>query len=243
MTDASSTPESPGAPLAWLVKVLRAAWNDLLSVYYANTTIWRLLKSAALIFLGFFCWTGANLLLSYRPDWGFLYYIMAYGFALLLWGPLTHLAVVPTIIRFRRSGRGGIRRKIARHGSKANLTVFLLLVLVLGTFPLGVMTFEFQAPAGGGSDANVNPQLQCTKSGGVIHCHLSDSRGIDSVVVSSGGETLKEISDPPYDFDIREENLATVNGDRQFTVELRDENGNTIRRYIRRADLIPGDSQ
>lgn len=242
MADQSTTAH-PGSPLAWTRRVLRGAWNDLLSVYYANTTIWRLLKSATLVFFGFFCWTGANLLLSYRPDWGVLYYVMAYGFALLVWGPLTHLVVVPTIIRLRRSGRGGVARQVARHGSKANLAVFLLLVLALGTAPLGVMTFEFQVPADGSDGADVNPALQCTRSGDVVHCHLSDSRGIDSVVVSSGGETLETIEEPPYDFDVRESDLATVDGDRQFTVELRDENGDTVRRYIRRVDLIPGDAQ
>lgn len=242
MTDSSTTPTHPGSPLTWTRKVLRSAWNDLLSVYYANTIIWRLLKSAALVFLGFFCWTGANLVLSYRGDWGFLYYVMAYGFALLFWGPFTHLVVVPMIIRIRRSSRSGSARWFARHGSKANLTVFLLLVLVLGSFPLGVMTFEFQVPAGGGANADIDPQLQCTKSDEVIHCHISDSRGIDSVVVSSGGQTLEEIEEPPFDFDVRTDDLMTVNGDKQFTVELRDEDGDTIRRYIRRADLIPGDS-
>jgi hypothetical protein len=242
MTDSSGTPTHPGSPVAWTRKVLRSAWNDLLSVYYANTTIWRVLKTAALVFLGFFCWTGANLLLSYRADWEFLYYIMAYGFALLFWGPLTHLVVVPTVIRFRRSGTGGVRGALAQHGSKANITVFLLLVLILGSFPLGVMTFEFQVPAGGGDSVDINPQLQCTKSGEVIHCHLSDSRGIDSVVVSTGGQTLERIDDPPFDFDVNVNDVETINGDRQFTVELRDENGDTIRRYIRRVDLIPGDS-
>jgi hypothetical protein len=242
MADSSSTPTHPGSPLAWLKNVFRSAWNDLLSVYYANTTIWRVLKTAALVFLGFFCWTGANLLLSYRPDWGFLYYVMAYGFALLFWGPFTHLVVVPTIVRIRRSGRSGLPRRVARHGSKANLTVFLLLVLVLGTFPLGVMTFEFQVPAGGGDGGSINPQLQCTRSDEVVHCHLSDSRGIDRVVVSSAGRTLVEVDDPPFDFDVNVTDLETVNGDRQFTVELRDENGDTVRRYIRRVDLIPGDS-
>jgi hypothetical protein len=240
MSDQSSTPAYPGSPLQWTRKVLRSGWTGLLSVYYANTPIWRLLKSATLIFLGFFCWSGANLLLSYRADWGFLYYVMAYGVALLLWGPLTHLVIVPTVIRIRRSGRGGPARWFARHGSKANLTVFLLIVLVLGTFPLGVMTFEFQVPTGGGDSADVNPDLQCTRSGDVIHCHLSDSRGIDSVVVSSGGETLQTIEEPPFDFDVNVNDLETVNDDRQFTVELLDENGDTIRRYIRRADLIPG---
>lgn len=242
MSDSSSLPSDPGSPIEWTVKVLQRAWNDLLSVYYANTMIWRLLKSAALIFLGFFCWTGANLLLSYRADWGSLYYVMAYGFVLLFWGPFTHLIVVPTIIRIRRSGAGGRVRTLARHGSKINLATFLIVVLILGSFPLGVMTFEFQIPTGGPDGADVNPELQCTKSSGVIHCHLSDSRGIDKVVVSSGGETIEEIEDPPYDFDIREDDLATVNDDRQFTVELLDEDGNVIRRYIRRADLIPGAS-
>ena len=240
MSDPDGTPASPGSPIQWTLKVLKSAWNDLLSVYYANTVVWRLLKSATLLFFGLFLWSGSNLLLSYRPDWGVLYYVMAYGFALLLWGPLTHLVVVPLVIRLRRSGRGGVARWFARNGSKTNLTVFLLLVLVLGAFPLGVMTFEFQVPAGGGDGTDVNPQLQCTRSGGAIHCHLSDARGVDHVVVTSGGETLQTIEEPPFDFDVETDELATINGDEQFAVELKDEEGNTIRRYIRRADLIPG---
>jgi hypothetical protein len=234
-----STHQHPGSPLQWTRRVVREGWNDFLSVYYANTPIWRLLKSAALLFLGFFCWTGANLLLSYRADWGVLYYIMAYGFALLLWGPLTHLVIVPAVIRLRRTSHGGIRSWFGRNGSKANLTVFILIVLLLGTFPPGVMTFEFQLPAGEDT-ADVNPQLQCTRSGEMIHCHLSDSRGIDRVVVTSGQRELATIEDPPYDFDLAASDLETVNGDTQFTVELQDEEGDTIRRYIRRADLIPG---
>lgn len=240
MTDQRNEPRHPGSPVEWTRKVLRSAWNDLLSVYYANTPIWRGLKSAALIFLGFFCWSGANLVLSYRADWGILYYLMAYGFGLLFWGPFTHLVVVPSIIRIRRSGRQGPLRWVARHGSKANLTMFLVLVLILGTFPLGVMTFEFQVPAGDGGSADVNPQLLCTRSGDVIHCHLTESRGIDHIVVSSGGKTLQTIDEPPFDFDVDVNDLATVNGDQQFTVELRDDDGHTIRRYIRRADLITG---
>lgn len=236
----SNTPTEPGSPIQWTRRALRGAWNDLLSVYYANTTVWRLLKTGALIALGLFVWSGANLLLSYRPDWGFLYYVMAYGFLLLFWGPFTHLVVVPLIIRTRRSGRGGWVRTLTRHGSKLNLTVFLLLVLVLATAPPGVMTFEFQLPAGDGTGTSVNPQLQCTKSEGVIHCHLSDSRGIDAVVVSSGGETIERIESAPYHFEVAVTDLSRVGGDRQFTVELEDEDGQIIRRYIRRAELVPG---
>lgn len=236
----SPNPSEPGSPVVWTRTVIRRAWNDLVSVYYANTLIWRLLKSAALIFFGLFLWSGANLLLSYQAGWNVFHYVMAYGFALLFWGPFTHFVVVPLVIRMRRSGKGGIRRQFARHGSKINLTVFLLVVLVLGTAIPGVMTFEFQVPAGDGSGGNVNPQLQCTKSGDIVHCHLSDSRGIDHVVVSSGGEHLETIEEPPFDFNVNVKDTEAVNGDKQFTVELRDENGDTIRRYIRRVDLIPG---
>jgi hypothetical protein len=236
----ASTPKHPGSPIEWTRRVVRDGWNDFVSVYYANTPIWRLLKSATLLFFGFFCWSGANLLLSYRGDWGFLYYVMAYGFALILWGPLTHLVIVPAVIRLRRISRGGVRSWFGRNGSKVNLTIFLLIVLLLGAFPPGVMTFEFQMPAGGDGSADVNPQLQCTRSGELIHCHLSDSRGIDRVVVTSGREEITTVEEPPYDFDVRTGDLQTVNGDRQFTVELQDENGDTIRRYIRRAELIPG---
>lgn len=238
MTDPDTT-DHPGPPLRWLRRALRSAWNDLVSVYYANTVVWRLLKSGALVAMGLFLWSGANLLLSYQAGWGLLYYVMAYGFVLLFWGPFTHLVVVPSVIRSRRSGEGGVRRWFARHGSKLNLSVFFIIVLLLGTAPLGVMTFEFQAPAGDGS-GDVNAQLLCTRSGDVIHCHLSDSRGIDRVLVTTGGEERRVIREKPFEFDVDVNDLETVNGDRQFTVELRDEDGELVRRFVRRADLIPG---
>lgn len=233
--------EDPGSPVEWTRNVLTQAWRDTKSVYYANTTIWRLLKSAALVFLGLFTWTGANLLLSYRPDWGFLYYVLSYGFLVIFWGPFTHLVIVPLIIRFRRSGEGGFKRVFWKYATKTNLTIFIVLVLLLGTYPIGPMLFQFQLPTGGDGPLNVDPQLQCTKSPEVIHCHLSDSRGIDTVVVSSGGETLERIEDPPYDFDIQISEIESSRDQQEFTVELRDENGNTIRRYIRRVSLIPGE--
>jgi len=226
------------SPLEWTKGVLTGAWRDLKSVYYANSTIWKLLKSGTLLFFGFFMWTGSNLLLSYQPGWGFLYYVMAYGFALLLWGPLTHFVVVPLVIRMRRSGTGGISRFVSRHGSKANLTIFFVIVLVLGTFPLGAMTFEFQLPSGGASD--VNPSLECTRSAETVHCHLTDSRGIDRVVVTSGGETIATVDDPPFEFTLDVANIRAQQGDKQFVVELQDENGDTLRRYSRRVELIPG---
>jgi hypothetical protein len=238
MSDDRQESAEPGSPLDWGRKALVRAWRDLKSVYYANSTIWKLLKSGTLMFFGLFLWAGSNLLLSYQPGWRVLYYVMAYGFVLLLWGPLTHLVVVPLVIRMRRSGEGGLSRFISRYGTKSNLTIFIILVLILGTFPLGAMTFEFQLPSDSGSD--VNPRLDCTRSEETVHCHLSDSRGIDRVVVTSGGETVKTMEEPPFEFTLDVNEMSAERGDKQFVVELQDENGDTLRRYNRRVELIPG---
>jgi hypothetical protein len=239
MSDTQPDDGHPGSPLQWTRRTLRGVWRDFKSVYYANTPIWRGLKSAALVFLGLFCWAGANLLLSYLPDQGWLYVVLSYGFLLLFWGPLTHLLVVPLIIRWRRTAQHPATRWFSRHGTTVNLTVFFVLVLVLAAFPLGIMTFQFQLPSGGG-DGAVDPRLQCTRSGDSVHCHISDSRGIDHVHVLSGGELIAEDTDPPFDFDVAVEDLQAVRGDKQFTVELRDENDQLLRRYQRPIDLIPG---
>lgn len=73
----------------------------------------------------------------------------------------------------------------------------------------------------------------------VIHCHLSGSEGIDSVVVvESGGEEILVDSDPPFEFNVPEGELNEVVGRKQFQVVLRDGDGETIRRYTRSASLI-----
>lgn len=239
MSDSQTDDSDPGSPLQWTRRKLRSVWRDLKSVYYANTPIWRGLKSAALVFLGLFCWAGANLLLSYLPGQGWLYVVLSYGFLLLFWGPLTHLVIVPLVIRLRRTANHPATRWFSRHGSKVNLTVFFVLVLVLAAFPLGIMTFQFQLPSGGG-DGAIDPRLQCTRSGENVHCHISDSRGIDHVNVLSGGELIVEDREPPFDFDVSVGELSEVRGDDEFTVELRDEDDTLLRRYKRTLDLIPG---
>jgi hypothetical protein len=88
----------------------------------------------------------------------------------------------------------------------------------------------------------VDPDLLYTKSGDpgeqTAHCHLTESEGIDAVTVESGGETVATDDSPPFEFTVREDELATVTGQKQFQVVLRDENGEMIRRYTRTLGLV-----
>ncbi|MFT4884065.1 MAG: hypothetical protein ACI8U4_001578 [Natronomonas sp.] len=211
----------------------RQAWRDLLSVYYANTPVWRWLKSGGLLLFGLAVWSGANVLLSYVPEWGFLTYVMAYGFLLIVWGPLTHFLVVPGIIRLRRTAGGPVGRFFARHGSKINLSVFLALVVVVGTLAPSVMMLEFSGGLSDSDGGDVSADLVCDRGPETIECHLEDAEGFDHVVVTSGGERLARVDEPPYAFTVQRDELAQTRTGAEFVVELRDEDGNTLRRFVR----------
>ncbi|MFA9518276.1 hypothetical protein ACERIT_13860 [Halopenitus sp. H-Gu1] len=222
-------------PAAAIGRAVRRAWRDLLSVYYLNTPTWRWLKSGTLVVFGFFLWTGSSVLLSYRPDWGFLSYAMAYGFAVIAWGPFTHLVVVPGSIRLRRTATHPAVRTLAKHASKLNFATFLLVVVVLGTFSPGVMALEYSSPLAGDESPDAGADVICETGADAetISCHLENVEGTDHVVVRSGGETLRTLEEPPYAFELRREELTDSTTGEQFVVELRDENGETLRRYIR----------
>lgn len=226
-------------PTTAVVAGIRRAWRTLKAVYYANSPAWRVLKAGALAFLGFSLWAGSNLLLSYRPEWTLLYYPMAYGFVLVAYGPVHHLAVVPVALRLRRRGTGRTARA-ARHLPNAGLAAFLAAVVVLGTVPVGAMTFDFRSPGVAGAD--VDPALLCTAAespnGTAVHCHLADAGGVDSLVVESGGRRLRTVEEPPFSFTVHESELATVVGREQFQVVLRDESGRTLRRYTRTLSMV-----
>lgn len=230
------------SPQEELVRILIGLWRDLKSIYYANSVSWRLLKSGALLFFGFFLWSSANLLLSYQPAWRWLTYVMAYGFVLILYGPFTHLVMVPLTIRIRRTASSGTTRFLGRHLTKINLTVFFLIVIALGAVPPDVMMFTFSVAAASGGAVDVSPTLLCTASGPAgertIHCHLSSDEGIDSVVVESGGERVLVDEEPPFDFTVQEEDLNAVMDQKQFQVVLRDDEGDVIRRYTRTVQQI-----
>ncbi|MBZ6496760.1 hypothetical protein [Natrinema longum] len=234
-----SESDATASPLQFLRRAIGQAWRDLLSVYYANTPIWRLFKSAGLLFFGFFCWSASSLVLSYGIEWTILEYTRAYGFVLILWGPLTHAVIVPLVIRLRRTAEHPVVRAVARNGSKINLSVFLAIVLILGTVPISPMLLDFQSPLESASGSDVNPDLSCTRSDGIVSCSLSESEGIDSVVVTSGNREIERVEEPPLEFTFREDDLEEVVGQKEFVVELRDEDGETLRRYRRSVSSVP----
>ncbi|EMA27349.1 hypothetical protein [Halobiforma nitratireducens] len=221
----ATTDSRPG----FVRRTLRQAWRDLLSVYYANTVIWRYLKSGALLWFGLMIWAFSNLVLSYRPDWTFMYYVMAYGFALVLWGPLTHLVVVPLVIRLRKSGATGVARSVARHGSKINLSVFFAIVILLGAMPFGPMVLDFQPTATGDDDSSVPaPELECTETDELVQCSFSHDEGYDRVEVTGPDGDSTTIEEPPYEFEIDPDEYD------RFVVEVLDEDGEMIDRQVQR---------
>lgn len=210
----------------------RQMWRDLLSVYYANTPVWRWLKSGALVFLGFFLWMGGSVLLAVKPEWTFLHYAMAYGFLLIAWGPFTHFVVVPLTIRLRRTSEHPVARTFARNSGKLNLTIFFTLVVIFGALTPGIMMLEFSPPTGG-TAGDVRGNVVCDAND-VITCQVENARGFDHVVVTSGGDVLATASEPPYEFVVHREDLTETRTGREFRVDLRDEHGETLRRHVER---------
>ncbi|MDY6764137.1 MAG: hypothetical protein SV377_00355 [Halobacteria archaeon] len=239
MTQSQET-ETVGSPVKVIRRAISKSWRSLKSIYYANSMSWRFMKSGALVFLGFFLWSSSNLLLSYQPDWTLLNYPLAYGFILIFYGPFHHLVVIPAFIRLRRKGVTAVRLSKHVHLPNISLAVFFILVIVLGTFPLPFMTFNFQSAIG--DTVDVNPNLLCTKSTSgtetIIHCHLTRSEGIDHITVETSGKQIYVDREPPFDFTIKGSELEEVVGQKQFQVVLRDENGDEIRRYTRTVSMI-----
>lgn len=103
------------------------------------------------------------------------------------------------------------------------------------------MTVDFHGPLES-SGADVDPDLLCTKSptdnGTSVHCHPTETEGIDRIVVRSGDSQLLVDDTPPYEFTINERELETVTGETQFTVVLQEDDGTMIRRYTRRLSMI-----
>ncbi|WP_053947709.1 hypothetical protein [Halolamina sediminis] len=235
-TDGGANAEEPSVSVGDL---LGNAWGALKTVYYANSVSWRVLKAGGLVFFGFFLWAGSNLVYSYNPGLGVLRYPMAYGFLLIVYGPIHHLVVLPLAFRWRR--RPGLRQRVGKRLPNGMLAAFLAVVVVLGTFPAGPMVVDFQS-ALESSGADVSPDLLCTKSttanGTTVHCHLSETDGVDRIEVRSGDSRLLTDEDPPYEFTIHDREIETVAGEKRFTVLLQDDDGTMVRRYTRRLAMV-----
>jgi len=234
------TEQSAGSTGFGLHRAVRNAWNTVLTIYYANSLSWRALKSGGLFAFGFFLWAGSNILLSYQPGWTVLHYTMAYGFVLIGYGPFHHLVVIPLAIRLRR--QGGTRTRIGKHLPNAGLAVFLVAVLVLGTFPVGPVTASFQSVRHG-SSTDVNPDVHCVEqvdAAGTtaIHCRLSNVAGVGRVVAESGGTRLATDDSSPFAFTIDAAAVESVAGQREFTILVYDEHDNLARRFTRRLSMI-----
>jgi len=217
--------------------VLGQVWRDIRSVYYANTPAWRWLKSAALVFLGFFAWMGGLALLSVEPGWTFLHYVMAYGMLVIIWGPFTHFVVVPLTIRLRRTADTSLEQAVSRHSGKINLTVFFALVVVLGTLAPSFLVLDFSASLpgdGNGDGGTVSGELVCETGAETISCRVEDPQGIGRVVALSGEETIATAENPPFRFEVEPDEVTETRAGEEFVVEFQDENGATLRRLVER---------
>jgi len=211
-------------------------WRTIKSIYYASSPAWQFLKSGALFFLGLFCWSAANLLLSYEPSWHWPYFFMAYGFLLTPYGPFTHLVLVPHVIPWlRRRPRDNWLHLLGRHLTLSSLTLFFGAVLWLGLYPPSLMQMDFRA-GGTAETIDVNPTLVCSPSSdgeSVVSCHLDQTTGVGSIIVESGGTQRLRRTEPPFSFSLQQSDLVEVVGQRQFQVVVQDTEGNPVRRFNR----------
>jgi len=212
----------------------RQGWRDLLSVYYANTPAWRWLKSAALVFLGFFLWMGGLALLSVEPGWTFLHYAMAYGLLVIFWGPFTHFVVVPMTIRLRRNATSDAARWLSRNSGKVNLAIFFSLVIVIGTIAPSFMLLEFSPSLPGGDSADVSGELVCETGAEQVTCHVENPQGIHRVVARSGDQQLAVAEEPPFRFEVDRDEVTETRAGEEFVVEFQDEDGSTLQRFVQR---------
>lgn len=223
-------------------QAIRDAWNTVLMIYYANSVSWRVLKAGGLVFLGLFVWAGSNSLLATFPGYDWLHYPIAYGALLIIYGPIHHLVVIPLALKWRRSR--GTKQQVGKRLPNTMLTLFVIGILLLGTFPVGPMTIDLSS-ALEGSGADINPDMACVKdtSSGTaeVHCHFTNAEGVDHIEVYSGDQLIATDDSPPFEFTITESELQEVVGKKQFRVELKDADGNVLRRYTRRLSMIRED--
>ncbi|MFB6347249.1 MAG: hypothetical protein ABEK50_16115 [bacterium] len=227
-------------PFKTIWNLLKNGWDILRTVYWYNSLPWRILKSGALIVLGFFCLSGGNLLHSYKPHWDFLNYIIAYGFLLIVYGPIHHLLVIPLSLKGAHYSWGQTLR-INKRGPFWTLIAFFVAVGFFGAYPLDVMTFEFSAPQLTQSH-DIDPDVECYRKAQtddpLIYCNVPVRDAIAYVEVENRGNVIETDREPPFELTVDASELEEVVGQKNFHIILRDKNDYMIRRYVRSATMV-----
>lgn len=231
----SHSPNDSPSPKKQLSLPVRL-WRTIKSIYYASSPAWQFLKSGALFLFGLFCWSAANLLLSYEPTWHWPYFFMAYGFLLTPYGPFTHFVLVPHVIPWlRRRPQDSWLYLLGSHLTLTSLTLFFSAVLLMGLYPPSVMQIDFRA-SGNTGQGDVNPTLVCSDApdvNAVKSCHLEQTDGVGAITVESGGTHRLKRTDPPFSFSLQKDDLVEVVGQHQFQVVVRNKDGVPLRRFTR----------
>jgi hypothetical protein len=94
------------------------------------------------------------------------------------------------------------------------------------------MLFDFSS--GFGTDGgDVTADIVCETDGDPITCELETAEGVDHVVLLTGGEEIDRSDEPPYSVSAPRKSLSDGPSGPQFVIELRDSDGETLRRFIR----------
>ncbi len=221
---------------------LKSLWLAYKALYYASTPSWRFMKSGALFLFGFFCWSAGNLLLSYEPSWTWVQFIAAYGFLVIIWGPTTHLLLVPIVTPYmRRCFDSNPGKWLAKHLSLVNFLVFMVHVILFGLYPPEHVLFEFGTIASSNPEVDVNPTLDCgrNRDAARLTCTVSPGDGIGRLEIETAGKPLSRLDEAPWTFTLREQDLARVVGQQQFEVLVMTPGGNVIRSYTKYVATIP----
>lgn len=118
------------------------------------------------------------------------------------------------------------------------LVVFVLVVVVAGTFPVGPMTVDFDSAIGCAEATDVDVELVCTSETAgdttQVHCELRDAEQVGRVVVLSAGEELVTDDDPLFEFTVDEADVEETRGRAELTVRFHDDPGELSRQYTGR---------
>jgi hypothetical protein len=221
---------------------LKSLWLAYKAIYYASTPSWRFMKSGALFLFGFFCWSAGNLLLSYEPSWTWVQFIAAYGFLVIIWGPVTHLLLVPIVTPFlRRHFRWNPAKWMSKHLSLLNFLIFLVHVILFGLYPPDHVLFEFGSIAREHPTVDVNPTLDCSRdrSAALLSCTVTPADGIGRLEIETAGEPLLQLAEAPWSFTLQEQDLVRVVGQQQFEVLVMTPDSSVIRSFTKYVATIP----